>query len=77
MQRYMKSHIEELLGGAIAFLTYNISHCFNIQLIDANVMHTGFDLGNKFINMILGVITACLGYLAVWSIKKYITKEIK
>lgn len=73
----MKSHIEEFAGGIVAFLTYNISHLFNIQLIDANVMNTGFDLGNKFINMAIGIITACLGYLAVWFIKKYITKEIK
>ena len=77
MENKMDKHLEGMFAGLIAFITYNLAHLFNIQLIDANVMNTGFDLGNKFINMLIGIATACIGYLAVWLIKKYITKEIK
>lgn len=77
MENKMSNHVEEIFAAFIAFATYNLTHHFNIQLIDANVLNTGFDLGNKFINMLIGIATACIGYLAVWLIKKYITKEIK
>lgn len=73
----MDNRLEELIFGALASMVYTLAHLFNIQLIDANVLNTGFDLGNKLINMLIGIATACIGYLAVWLIKKYITKEIK
>lgn len=77
MENKMDNRLEELIFGALASMVYTLAHLFNIQLIDANVLNTGFDLGNKLINMLIGIATACIGYLAVWLIKKYITKEIK
>ena len=77
MENKMDNHLDELIFGALASMVYTLAHLFNIQLIDANVLNTGFDLGNKLINMLIGIATACIGYLAVWLIKKYITKEIK
>jgi hypothetical protein len=35
-----------------------------------------FDFANKFMNMMFAVLTACVAYLAVYLVKKYVTHEI-
>lgn len=73
----MENNFGETFGAVVAITTNIVLHTFNVKLIDANVLHTGLDLGNKIINMVLSVATACVAYFAVYLIKKHITKEIK
>lgn len=73
----MNNHLEEFSAAMVGFFTYILSHKLGLRVIDANILQTGYDLGNKFINLLFGVVTACIAYLAVYLIKKYITKESK
>lgn len=77
MEKQMDNHVEEIFAGVVGFFAYHISHIFGIKLLEVNMMHSGYDLGNKIVNLFFGVLTACIAYLAVFFIKKYITKESK
>lgn len=77
MENKMNTHLEEFFCALVGFFAYGFSHTFGIKLLDVGMAGVGYDLGNKFINLIFGVVTACLAYIAVYFIKKYITKEAK
>ena len=70
-----QSHVEEIFAAIVAFCAHGFKHEVGIQFLQVNVVPHTYDMANKFINLLFGVVTACIAYLAVWLIKKYITKE--
>lgn len=77
MEKQMDNHMEEFICSIIGFVAYMKMHILGVQLVEVNVLHTGYDLGNKLVNMSIAVATACIAYLAVWLLKKFVTHEIK
>lgn len=76
----MQSHLTETAGGVIGLLGYcvyqiGISLGFNVVQID--ILNTGYDIINKFIGMGFGIATALLSYFVIYLAKKFVTKEIK
>ena len=70
-------HLEELFAALVGFFAYGFKHEVGIPFLQINTIPNSYDLTNKFINLLFGVVTACVAYLAVFLIKKYITKESK
>jgi len=78
MEKEMDNHLEELSAAVIGFITYVMSHTFGFKLLQVTSLQgSGMDIVNKCVNVLFGVVTACCAYLAVYLIKKYITKENK
>lgn len=74
----MHNHITESVGSVIGLLGYCIYQIFNtlgFNLLQVNMMETGYDLANKFIGMGFGVTTALFSYFLIYLAKRYITKE--
>lgn len=71
------NHLEEFFAAFIGFFAFYFKHSIGIQKLQVAVTPDSFDLTNKLINLLFGVLTACFAYLAVFLIKKYITKESK
>ena len=79
MNLKMDSHIEEMFGATIATLAYVFAHYtgMKFELLQSHVAVQPFNLTDKCINVLFGVITAIIAYFAVYAIKKYITHESK
>lgn len=77
MEKHMHNHLEEFFAAFIGFFAFYFKHNVGIQTLQVAVTPNTFDLTNKLINLLFGVLTACFAYIAVFLIKKYITKESK
>ena len=71
MKITMNDSTPELASGLIGIFTYITLHIFDVNL-SANlaIPTTEFDIISKLINMVFGVITACLAFIAVHYLKK-------
>lgn len=77
MKITMHDNTTELASGLVGIFTYITLHVFGVNLaVNLAIPTTEFDIISKLINMVFGVITACLAFIAVHYLKK-IFKEPK
>lgn len=78
MQKTMNHSVitDELAAGFIGFFAYMMQHFCGFKILQATpTLIEPFDFANKFMNMMFAVLTACVAYLAVYLVKKYVTHE--